>query len=164
MLSRDIVIKSWGYPIAISLILTLLCISIAGVGLYCLTVFFGVFAIASKYFDSYIIKSKLLEIESEKLRIHRDHALNDINKVESIIQHNHSTNMMTDALKDLEGKLLKMFGCCHDTDPRKKKLRTLRGNLGNFRLQLINPNCKKVVVFQEIAEETTTLRPYLEEL
>jgi len=162
--NRNIIIKSWIYPISISLIVLLLSVLIWGFKPYCLPLFFGVFAVSSKLFDSIIIREKINNLSIEKIKVHRDYALKDIGKVESCIHKKSSAIAMRTALEVLENKLLCMFGCCGESDPMKRKLKDLRGNLGNFRTQLLLPDCKKPEIFREIAQETQSLRPYLEEI
>ncbi len=164
MFDRNLVIKSWIYPIGISALILFATASIWGFGQYSLPLVFGSFAVVSKLFDALIIRKKNNDLSTEKIKVHRDYALKDIAKVEICIQKKHSSTSMRSALEVLENKLLGMFGCCGKLDPMKSKLRDLRGNLGNFRTQLLLPDCDKDEIFSEIAQETRTLRPYLEEI
>lgn len=157
-------VNSWVYPVLISGFLTILCGQTFGWDTYCLPIFFGTFAITSKFFDYSHFRDTIEKIERDIIYVHRDYALRDIVKLETCIQHRSTQADLKAEMQDLENKLLGMFTCCKEEDLNRKKLRDLRGNLGNFRTQLLIPNKNKSAIYSEIAEELKTLRLYLEEL
>lgn len=157
-------IFSWILPFIFALFAALLCYTYWGWAESHFTVFFGIFTMVSKFFDYLILKNRNLSQETDKLNIHRNYALRDIEKVEHHIQKNSTPTSMKESLKDLENKLLHMFDCCRDKTQDKEKLKDLRGNIGNIRTQLLLPNRDKVAIYKEIATEIETLRPYLEEI
>jgi len=148
------------YPLVSASLIVMLCIIFFGWHQIYFAIFFGIFAIVSKIFE--FVREKSLQ--KNILIVHRDYALKDIEKVESFIQNDGSKNEMKLSLQHLENKLLCMFKCCTETNLLKIKLKDLRGNLGNFRTQLLKPGIDKNVVFVEIANELESLRPYLEEI